>query len=70
VPLSKGELVKEDVDAEIGEIAAGTKPGRMSDDEITVFCSTGLAVQDCLTAKLVYEAANREGVGRHINIIG
>ncbi len=69
VPLSKGELVKADVDAEIGEIAAGTKPGRTSDDQITVFCSTGLALQDCLTAKLVYEAANREGVGRHIAII-
>ena len=70
VPLSKGEIVREDVDAEIGEIVAGNKPGRASDDQITVFCSTGLALQDCLTAKLVYEAANREGVGRHFRIIG
>ncbi len=69
VPLSKGELVKEDVNAEIGEIVAGKKPGRTSDDQITVFCSTGLAVQDCLTAKLVYDAANREGVGRRIQVI-
>ena len=70
VPLSRGELVRADADAEIGEIVAGTKPGRTSDDQITVFCSTGLALQDCLTAKLVYDAANREGVGRHIAIIG
>ncbi|HTY47186.1 MAG TPA: alanine dehydrogenase [Methanomassiliicoccales archaeon] len=69
VPLSSGELVKEDVDAEIGEVVAGLKPGRSSPSEITVFCSTGLAVQDCLTAKLVYEAAMEMGVGKRIDII-
>jgi ornithine cyclodeaminase/alanine dehydrogenase-like protein (mu-crystallin family) len=57
------------VDAEIGEIVAGAKPGRVDDEQVTVFCSTGLALQDCLTAKLVYDAAIRQGVGVIMNIV-
>jgi len=69
VPLSKGELVKEDVDAEIGHIVAGLKPGRESDDQVTVFCSTGLAIQDCLTAKIAYDAAMAQKIGRSMQIV-
>ncbi|HUU07373.1 MAG TPA: alanine dehydrogenase [Thermoplasmata archaeon] len=69
VPLSKGELTKDDVNDEIGRVVAGISPGRQSDTEITVFCSTGLAVQDCLTAKIVYEAASKENVGRFVQIV-
>ena len=52
-----GELV-----AELGEVAAGTKPGRRSADEITVFKSLGLAVEDVVSADLVYR--NALGIGR------
>jgi ornithine cyclodeaminase/alanine dehydrogenase-like protein (mu-crystallin family) len=38
--------------AELGEVAAGTKPGRQSADEITVFKSLGLAVEDVVSADL------------------
>ena len=69
VPLSKGELTKDDVNDEIGRVVAGISPGRQSDTEITVFCSTGLAVQDCLTAKMVYDAASKENVGRFVQIV-
>lgn len=69
VPLNSGELSQKDVDAEIGEIVAGLKPGREDDEQVTVFCSTGLALQDCLTAKLVYDAAVRQGVGVVMNIV-
>lgn len=69
VPLSKGELTKEDVDAEIGHIAAGLKPGRENDEQVTVFCSTGLAVQDCLTAKIAYDAAVQQKIGRSMQIV-
>jgi alanine dehydrogenase len=69
VPLSRGELVREDVNAEIGEIVAGLKPGRESDDQVTVFCSTGLAVQDCLTAKIAYDAACQQKIGRFTQIV-
>ncbi len=69
VPLSKGELIKEDVDAEIGHIAAGLKPGRENDDQVTVFCSTGLAIQDCLTAKIAYDAAVQQKIGTSKQIV-
>jgi len=69
VPLSQGDLTRADVDAEIGEVVAGIKPGRENDEQVTVFCSTGLAVQDCLTAKLVYDAALERKVGRYMQIV-
>jgi alanine dehydrogenase len=69
VPLSKGEITKDDVNGEIGKIVAGLAPGRQSDSEITVFCSTGLAVQDCLTAKIVYDGAVKGSVGRFVQIV-
>ena len=42
---------------------AGTKPGRTSDNDITVYKSTGLAVEDAATARLVYDRALAEGAG-------
>jgi ornithine cyclodeaminase/alanine dehydrogenase-like protein (mu-crystallin family) len=46
-----------EVFAELGEVAAGTKPGRRSADEVTLFKSLGLAVEDVATAELVYRRA-------------
>jgi alanine dehydrogenase len=43
-----------EVFAEIGEVAAGTKPGRQSEEEVTLFKSLGLAVEDVATAELVH----------------
>ncbi|MBS7646497.1 MAG: alanine dehydrogenase [Candidatus Bathyarchaeia archaeon] len=68
VPLSRGLITKDDVWAEIGEVVAGLKPGRENPNEITVFTSTGLAVQDAVTAKIAYEKALKKGVGRFIKI--
>ena len=69
VPLSKGEITRNDIDGEIGEVVARHRTGRRSKSEVTVFCSTGLAVQDCLTAKMVYDAAIAQEVGRMIQIV-
>jgi alanine dehydrogenase len=69
VPLSRGIITKDDVWAEIGEIVAGLKPGRQREDEITVFTSTGLAVQDAVTAKIAYSKAIAAKVGRFIKLI-
>ncbi|MCS7115821.1 MAG: alanine dehydrogenase [Nitrososphaerota archaeon] len=68
VPLSLGIITKENVWAEMGEIVAGLKPGREKPDEVTVFTSTGLAIQDAVTAKLVYDKAIKKGVGRFVKI--
>ncbi len=48
---------------EVGEVLAGTRPGRVSEDEITVYKSTGHAVEDAATARLVYDRARAEGAG-------
>ena len=69
VPLSHGMITKENIWAEIGDIVAGLKPGRQRPDEITVFTSTGLAVQDAVTAKIAYCKAVTTKVGRFIKII-
>jgi alanine dehydrogenase len=48
---------------EVGEVLAGTRPGRTSAEEITVYKSTGHAVEDAATARLVYDRARAEGAG-------
>lgn len=63
VPLSEGLISEDDIVGEIGEVVAGKKPGRTSDDEITVFDSTGIALQDSATVPLEYERALAAGVG-------
>jgi alanine dehydrogenase len=63
VPLSTGELTEADLAGEIGEVVAGHKPGRTSDEDITVFDSTGIALQDSATVPLEYERAVASGVG-------
>ncbi len=69
VPLSRGLIRIDDVWAEIGEIIAGLKKGRETPDEITIFSSTGLAVQDAVAAKIAYDKALKKGVGRFIKIV-
>ena len=66
VPLHDGTLSRDAIHAALGEIVAGRKPGRESDDEITLFDSTGLAVQDIALARLIYERAKTNGVGREV----
>jgi alanine dehydrogenase len=68
VPLSQGSITKKNVWAEIGEIAAGLKSGRQRQDEITIFMSTGLAVQDAVTAKIAYDKAIKKKIGMFIKI--
>jgi alanine dehydrogenase len=68
VPLSKGILSEKDVWAELGDIIAGTKQARTSNKEITIFDSTGLAIQDAATVELVYKKALSRKTGCFITI--
>ena len=54
--IAAGAMKREDVYAELGELAAGKKIGRASEDEITIFDSTGTAFQDAAAAVLVYNS--------------
>ena len=69
VPLSKGDITRNDIDGEIGEVVARHRKGRRSPKDVTVFCSTGLAVQDSLTAKIVWDHARAKNVGRLVQIV-
>ena len=53
---------------EIGEVLAGTKPGRSSASEVTLYKSVGIAIQDVATANLVYRKALERGVGTTVEI--
>jgi alanine dehydrogenase len=63
VPYGAGVLTDDDIDAELGEIVVGTKPGREAGDGVTVFDSTGLAIQDVAAAHVVYEHATENDNG-------
>jgi alanine dehydrogenase len=61
--IAHGLMRKEDIYAELCEIVAGQKIGRVADDEIIVFDSTGVAIEDAVAAAAVYERALANGIG-------
>lgn len=69
VPVSKGIITKRDIYADIGQIVSGRKKGRINNIEITVFDSTGLAIQDLAVADLIYKKALKKKMGRWIGLV-
>ncbi|MCW3066337.1 MAG: ornithine cyclodeaminase [Solirubrobacterales bacterium] len=67
-PIADGLIGEDHVHAEIGELVLGTRTGRTSPDQITLYKSVGVAVQDAAAAALVVSAARESGVGREIEI--
>jgi len=70
VPWSEGALTEDDIDGELGEIVAGEIPGRESGGGITLFDSTGLAIQDVAAAHVAYENARAAGEGTEFSLVG
>lgn len=70
IPIQEGAITGSHIQASLGEVITGTKPGRTSTDEITLFKSVGLAVQDAAAAARVYELARRAGIGTEVAIQG
>ena len=66
--LEERAISERDIHAELGEVLLGTKPGRQSDDEITVCDLTGIAVQDVVTSQLVYERAVKKKIGSYVSV--
>ncbi|MDH4608536.1 ornithine cyclodeaminase family protein [Pseudomonas sp. BN102] len=62
-PLKEKIISLDDIHGELGEILLGRKPGRESDQEITIFDSTGMAIQDNTTAEKIYRNALENNVG-------
>ncbi len=69
VAIAQGAIQQSDIYGEIGEIAAGLKPGRATEDEITYFKSVGNAVQDAAVAQAIYHQAVQEGFGTEIDLL-
>jgi alanine dehydrogenase len=69
VPLHDGTLAADAIAGTLGEVVARRLPGRTREDEITVFDSTGLAVQDLAVARRIYDRALRDGVGMQIPLV-
>ncbi|MFJ6749377.1 MULTISPECIES: ornithine cyclodeaminase family protein [unclassified Streptomyces] len=65
-PIRDGVITAEHVHAELGELLAGSKPGRTSADQITLYKSVGVAAQDAAAAALVVNAARERSVGSEI----
>jgi ornithine cyclodeaminase/alanine dehydrogenase len=66
IPLAEGAISPAHVQAELGEIILGRKAGRGSPQEITLFKSNGLAIQDAAAAKVVYDKARQAGIGKEV----
>jgi ornithine cyclodeaminase len=62
-PIERGLINADDV-AEVGELVDGSRPGRTSSEEITLYKSVGVAVQDGVAAALVLRAAQERGAGQ------
>jgi ornithine cyclodeaminase/alanine dehydrogenase-like protein (mu-crystallin family) len=68
IPQKEGLIGPEHIRAEIGELVIGAAEGRRSDDEITVFKSLGLAVEDLAAAELVLQRAEAENAGAVVSL--
>lgn len=66
--LEAGVLTRETVHAELADVVTGRKPGRRSDHEITIFDSTGTAIEDVAAAAVVYEKAVAAGLGLAVDL--
>ncbi len=69
VPVSRGILIRGDIYAELGDILSGRRRGRVNSSEITVFDSTGLAVQDLAAADVIYRNAVKSKRGRRFPVV-
>jgi alanine dehydrogenase len=70
IALEKGEIPRHHLQAELGQVLIGSHPGRTSDDEITLFRSLGLAVEDLASVELIYQRALERGVGTEVDLAG
>lgn len=66
--IAEGAMTREHVHAELGELVAKARPGRTDAQQITLYKSVGVAVQDAAAAAMVLDAARKAGVGRTIDL--
>jgi len=68
IPMEEGLITAEHIHAELGDVLSGARPGRESADEITLFKSVGVAVQDVAAARAALQAARELGLGKEVTL--
>lgn len=66
IPVEAGEITRDHVHAELGELVLGTKPGRADERQVTFFKSVGIAAQDAFAAKLALANATSRDLGQRV----
>lgn len=67
IPRQEGAITDEHIQAELGEVLLGQNGGRRTPDEITLFKSLGLAVEDLASAQVIYAKAKQLGIGSAVD---
>ncbi|WP_338693164.1 ornithine cyclodeaminase family protein [Streptomyces sp. Q6] len=70
LPFAEGALREDDFRRELGDVLTGRAPGRTSRDEITLFNSVGVGLQDLAVARLLIDLARQRGVGTEVDLTG
>jgi alanine dehydrogenase len=68
LPIKEGKFSRDQIQGSLGEVILGSKAGRTSDKDITLFKSVGLGIQDCAAASLAYKNAIKSRVGKHFEL--
>ena len=68
IPVAEGAITPEDIKTELGEVIAGTATGRSDDEQVTVFDTSGIAVQDLSASKIAYDRAVEAGLGTAVEL--
>lgn len=66
--IADGAITPGDLDVELGDVISGRAPGRVADDDVTLYNSTGIGLQDLVTARLVIDRARALGVGTEVDL--
>jgi alanine dehydrogenase len=66
--IRDGVIGPDHIHAEIGELVSGTRPGRTSAEQITIYKSVGVAAQDAAAAALVLRTARERGLGTEVEL--
>ncbi len=69
-PQQSGTIDESHILGELGEVLAGSVPGRRSEDDVTLFKSLGLAIEDLASAHVIYTKALRENAGSTVTVGG
>ncbi|HEX8100645.1 MAG TPA: ornithine cyclodeaminase family protein [Actinomycetota bacterium] len=67
-PIQEGIITAGHIHAELGELVSGSRPGRTSDEQITLYKSVGIAAEDAAAAALVLKAAQNKDTGIEVSL--